>query len=442
MSLKLRYWTRLLKAFVLRFKLVLFAGVIFGLLLFSLLRFFAPYLFNMNVEIVGRSGRYHAEELPQDILNMIGEGLTKVDETGEPKPALAKSWQSEDDGKKWIFYLDESKYWHDGTKVLSKDINYNFDDATITRPDEKTIIFELSAPFSPFPVVVSRPVFKRGFLGTGEWKVYNIKLNSEFVERISLINKDDARRIIKFYPTEETLKIAFQLGEIDIIVDLLDPYPFSSWKNVSVYKNVSENRFAAVFFNNESDPFKENKQLKQALSYAVDKNSFNSPRALGPIAPKSWAYNPQVKEYDYSVERAKEILKDMPNEVIENSGFTLTTTPVLLTTAERLAAFWNDIGIKVEISVVSVIPEDYQAFLAIYNSPQDPDQYSIWHTTQTQTNISKFSNPRIDLLLEEGRLELDKQERKRIYLDFQRYLLEEAPAIFLYHPISYNIVRK
>jgi len=44
--------------------------------------------------------------------------------------------------------------------------------------------------------------------------------------------------------------------------------------------------------------------------------------------------------------------------------------------------------------------------------------------------------------LEEGRQTFDTQERKRIYFDFQRYLLEESPAIFISYPTFYNITRK
>ena len=51
--------------------------------------------------------------------------------------------------------------------------------------------------------------------------------------------------------------------------------------------------------------------------------------------------------------------------------------------------------------------------------PKDPDQYSLWHSTQTSTNISHLKNARIDKLLEDGRTELDQEIRKKIYLDFR-----------------------
>ena len=62
--MKLRYWFRLTKAFLMRFKSVLFAGVIAGLLIFSAARFFTPYIFPSSVSYIGQSGRFHIDEIP------------------------------------------------------------------------------------------------------------------------------------------------------------------------------------------------------------------------------------------------------------------------------------------------------------------------------------------------------------------------------------------
>jgi peptide/nickel transport system substrate-binding protein len=94
------------------------------------------------------------------------------------------------------------------------------------------------------------------------------------------------------------------------------------------------------------------------------------------------------------------------------------------------------------LQVISQIPSDYQAFLAIFDIPDDPDQYSMWHSTQTATNITHYQNPRIDKLLEDGRSEINIDARKKIYFDFQRFLVEDSPAAFLYYPTTYSIGRK
>jgi peptide/nickel transport system substrate-binding protein len=80
--------------------------------------------------------------------------------------------------------------------------------------------------------------------------------------------------------------------------------------------------------------------------------------------------------------------------------------------------------------------------LAIFDTPEDPDQYSIWHSTQKATNITHYENPRIDKLLEDGRSQINTEERKKTYLDFQRFLVEDAPAAFLFYPDTYSISRK
>jgi len=439
MIIKLRYWIRLSGAFLVRFKGIIFVGIIVGLFLFAGIRFFSPFVLGNSTEYIGISGRYHTEGLPQEVLRYMGEGLTLLTPKGEIEPALAESWEESEDGKVWTFKLQEGNRWHDGTEVTSDTIQYSFEDAEIERPDKHTIRFRLNSPFAPFPSVVAKPTFKKGLLGTGEWKVQALALASSYIEQLVLINPLEERKIIRFYPSEESTKLAFQLGRVDKIVDILDPAPFEAWNNVAVEKISNSNRFVAIFFNNSADPFKgtDAKPLRQALSYAIRKTDFEGSRALGPVSPDSWAYNPQVKSYEYNVERAKELMEN-----VKDLEINLTTTPALLKVADKVSKDWSEIGVKTNVQVVSVVPTEYQAFLAIYDVPVDPDQYSIWHTTQGETNIANYSNPRIDKLLEDGRLQLDREERKKIYLDFQRFLLEDAPAVFLYHPVSYTISRK
>ena len=78
--------------------------------------------------------------------------------------------------------------------------------------------------------------------------------------------------------------------------------------------------------------------------------------------------------------------------------------------------------------------------MASQEIPADPDQYTLWHSTQS-TNITGYNSPKIDKLLEDGRKISDKEERKAIYLDFQRFLVEDTPAAFLFHPTVYTIIR-
>ncbi|TEU02195.1 hypothetical protein E3I18_01420, partial [Candidatus Woesebacteria bacterium] len=131
--LSLRYFIRLLNAFLARFKAVLLIGIFLGALLFLALRFIGPLLWGTSVEKMGLTGRYHTDNLPNFILESVGDGLTKVNETGIVEPNLAKSWETPDKGKTWVFHLEDNIFWQDGKEVTSETINYQFSDVTIER---------------------------------------------------------------------------------------------------------------------------------------------------------------------------------------------------------------------------------------------------------------------------------------------------------------------
>ncbi len=80
-----------------------------------------------------------------------------------------------------------------------------------------------------------------------------------------------------------------------------------------------------------------------------------------------------------------------------------------------------------------------KTFITIFEIPKDPDQYSLWHSTQMQTNITKYKNVKIDKLLEDARTTSDENKRKELYFDFQKFLMEDAPATFIYHPYRYQV---
>ena len=439
--LTIRYFIRLLAAFIVRFRAIILLGAFLGGIAFLALRILGPSLLTRNTERVGMVGRYRTENLPGSVLNLIGNGLTKIKEDGTVAPDLASSWESPDGGQTWVFKLKDNIFWQDGKKVTSTSINYQFSDAQIERPDEKTLVFKLESAFAPFPYVVSKPTFSKGLLGTGEWRVTKATVSAGFIQRLVLVDKDGNRKIIKFYPTEERAKLGFKLGEIDILESIFNPEPFNEWGVVEVEKEVGNSRYVAVFFNTQ-DKLLGEKSFRQALAYAIKKDGFDGPRAVSPISPNSWAFNPQVKPYHYDSARAKELIDDLADELKENLTVSIVTTPALLSVAEAIAKDWAEVGVTGNVQVSSGVPTEYQTLLAIFDVGEDPDQYSIWHSTQTSTNISRYQNPRIDKLLEDGRVELNIEERKKIYLDFQRFLVEDSPAAFLYHPTNYTIKRK
>lgn len=441
--LKLRYLVRLITAFVSRFKGLIVLGALLGFLIFVLVRFVLPKILPGRPEKIGFAGRHQVENLPLSLLSLAGEGLTRFDSKGNVIPGLAAAWQTPDKGKTWVFNLGKFN-WQDGKPVKSGDISYEFSDVSIERPNDSQLVFKLQNPYAPFPSVVTKPIFRKGLLGTGEWQVEKISVNGDVVQDLTLKKTTGERQQYRFYPNEETAKLGFKLGEIDRLEEVYSPEPFTKWKTVAVTSQIKENQVVTLFFNTK-DPLLSKKGLRQALSYAIDKDNLGGPgskRAISSISPSSWAYNPQVKPYTFDTAHAKELIGELAPEERRNLKLNLVSTPLLLSVAEEIAKEWRAVGVDTTVQVSSIIPTEFQVFLAIYDIPSDPDQYSLWHSTQTATNITNYQNPRIDKLLEDGRSETNQENRKKIYLDFQRFLLEDAPAVFLYHPQVYTITRK
>jgi peptide/nickel transport system substrate-binding protein len=120
---------------------------------------------------------------------------------------------------------------------------------------------------------------------------------------------------------------------------------------------------------------------------------------------------------------------------------TIFTLPDYQATARIVASAWEKLGVKTAIVVVPSRPDSFQIYLGNFLPPKDPDQYTLWHSAQ-QNNITNYKNLRIDKLLEEGRKTLNQENRVKTYADFQKYLMDDAPASFLYFPITYTVVRK
>lgn len=438
---KFRFYIGVIRLFIRRFIIYITIGVLFGVAIFltrDQIFFLDLFASPQRIGVVGRST---PETLPLSILKKISMGLTKLGADGSPQPDLAKKWESADDGRKWIFELGEYR-WQDGSKIKSEDIKYSFPDVTTTTTDQNHIEFSLKDPYAAFPVLVSRPIFKKRLIGNGDWTVKKINFDNQYISELTIEkNKTNRREIYRFYLSEQALRTAFQLGEIDKILDISDPKELANWENGAGVKITFEpNRFVGLFFNTE-DQYLSDKTVRQALAYAIDKEKLGEKRAISPLSPASWAFNALGKPYEYSPERAKTLLAQIKKDQ-RPQKLTVVTIPSLLAKAEAIAENWKVIGIETSVWVAPGVPQEFQALLATQEIPPDPDQYPLWHSTQKETNVTHYNNPRIDKLLEDGRKTLDQQERKRIYLDFQRFLAEDSPVVFLYHPISYSISRR
>lgn len=131
-------------------------------------------------------------------------------------------------------------------------------------------------------------------------------------------------------------------------------------------------------------------------------------------------------------------------EILEMKLVT-TDTQEYRSASERIAGFWQEIGVKTQLSYVpaSSFSKDilrgrlYDVLLYGVIVGSDPDQYPFWHSSQTEfpgLNLSGYVNRAVDEVLEAAREAVDEQVVADSYVTFQELLLAQRPAEFLYMP--------
>lgn len=440
---KTRFTVWLVTAYVKKHSLFIILGLVIGIAAGLNYKYLLPVIYPYkNSERIGVIGNYTQNSLPLEIQNLISFGLTHANDDGTIHPQAASTILIKDNGKTYIFKLQKNLYWHDGSLFTAKDINYYFKDVKVKVMEQNTVAFQLKEPYSPFPSLVSQPLFKKGLIGLGDLKVESIETSGRFISKISLSNSKK-RLIFKFYPTENDAIVGFKLGEIKTLWGINQIDDFKNWKNLKIIPETKYNRYIALFFYTKSGIFSE-KGVRQAFYYALPDNIFKEKRAYVPININSWAYNPNTKEYNYNLDSAVRLLaKTLGDDYLKkNYKIKLTVIKAYQKYALKIAQSWKKIGFDVKIETVSLPPERFDILLGAQEIPLDPDQYLLWHST-SKLNITGYNSKRVDKLLEAGRnLETDLEKRKEIYLDFQKYLIEDLPAIFLYYPTTYTVTKQ
>lgn len=397
-------------------------------------------------ETIGIVGAYTMDSLPAEITNKISRGLTKTEPDGTVKPDLVEKWKIAPSGKAYAFYLRKNVYFSDGTHLTSDNISYNFADVTVTKPDKYTIVYTLKDIYSPFLTTVARPIFRQGYVGIGDYAVKKVKLNGNFVESIELYSEKYRKTLVYqlSYPTFSALKTAFALGEVTRITNLPDinfqKTTFTFFKNAKVEKKTDHSKLVTIFYNTK-DSNLSSKTLREGLSYAIPDSLSQGERNAGPLPYFSYA-NQGGNANQEDLEHAK-LLIDKSQVATEGAKLKMTIDYMSKyeQTAKAIADTWKKLDMDVKLQAVDKVPVNFQIFLGEFNVSPDPDQYTLWHSSGAN-NITHYDNVRIDKLLEDGRKELDVQKRILIYSDFQKYLLSDPPASFLFFPYYYEVSKK
>ncbi|MBI5701590.1 peptide-binding protein [Candidatus Saganbacteria bacterium] len=459
-------------------------------------------IFSLGGEVSVLNPILSTDSASSSVEDVIFSGLTRINEKLEVIPDMAESWSTSKDGKVWTIKLKKNIKWHDGKEFSADDVKFTFDSIlnpkvnSIRRSDyiidgqqikfviinKYTVQAILPKPFAPFlsrlgiGIIpkhllqnkdINTAAFNRHPIGTGpfkfsEWKTgdfVKVVRNDKFFRGRPLLSSI----IFRIIPDENATLAALEAGEIDSAgIPPKDYTRMKSVKGINVFE-YDTLLYTYLGLNNDS-PIFSNKKVRQAMAYAVNKKQLISlalkkqgTPAYAPASPVSWSYSDDVFKYEYDPAKSKAMLDSLGYKNDPRFEFTCIINQgnkEREKAAVILQQQFKKIGIKMDIKIL-----EWAALLRIVNSPKqhkdfdaviigwslglDPDSHSIWHSTQYPKgfNFIKYVNPKVDRLLEQGRVEMNKNKRKKIYGELNKLISEDQPYIFLWFPHSVIGVR-
>jgi len=225
-------------------------------------------------------------------------------------------------------------------------------------------------------------------------------------------------------------------------------------------------------FNLTRKPF-DDARVRRAIAYAIDRQEIVDGVQMGlgeaiasPYKPGTFWVNNNLKPRSYLPEKAKLLLAyagwaDSDGDgFLDKNGSRLSLT--ILTnngnkqradTAAIVQQRLKAVGIEVKVRLVEwsafienfINKRKFDAVILGWSLSPDPDQYTIWHSSQTaprQFNFLSYSNKVVDASLDAARRTFDRNARKRLYDIMQQEIYQDVPMVFLYAPYSLPVMHK
>src|SRR5690606_2157532 len=182
----------------------------------------------------------------------VYEPLVLLSNDFELVPALAKSWESNDDATQFTFHLQEGVTWHDGEPFTSEDVKFFFEEVmelhplggpiiavmeSVDTPDESTVVLNLSEPFGPvveamtsFPILPAH-IFAGTDILTNEANMAPVGTGPFVLEKFNTGDSVELKKnedywgeqgdvdslIFKVMPDNSARTLALQSGDVDFI---------------------------------------------------------------------------------------------------------------------------------------------------------------------------------------------------------------------------------
>ena len=257
----------------------------------------------------------------------------------------------------------------------------------------------------------------------------------------------------------------YESGEIDLtgvyssdvarILDPADPLHADLYSGVDLCTDY-------VIFDASQPPFDDVK-VRQAFSMAFDRQKYIDVvnngvgiLAKGPYPPALPGYNLDLQGLSYDPERARQLLAE------SKYGGPQGLPPIIFTDAgignsagasvAAMAQMWQQ-NLGVSITIENLEPDKYLDLLYSGQHGQlfssgwcadypDPENFAdvLFHSGAEQ-NAGNYSNPALDVVLDQARLEQDVTKRIQLYQQAEQIIVQDAPALFIMHGISYELVK-
>lgn len=340
-----------------------------------------------------------------------------------------------------------------------------------------SLVIELKQPFAPFLGFLAMPAaaivppaiaqqrgdeFAENPTGSGPWILEEWVHDSQIRLRANpgyFYGKPKLDNLVlKILPESFSAIAEFETGRLDIMD--VPQSEFDRWFTSEKWKpqiqTINEINLFYIGLNCDKAPLN-NKKVRQAMNYALDvetilNTTLNGAGVLshGPIPPGLPSYDSTQSDYGYQPDKAKQLLA----EAGYPDGFTVelwqSQSSTLNQITEAFQAYYSRIGIK-----VNIVRTDFNLLMdAIRQGEPDmyymnwfadyPDAenflYPLFHSSQAERR-NRYSNFRVDALIEQNRVTVDPKERAQLARRAERLIADDAPYVWLWHEVTYEITQ-
>jgi len=222
---------------------------------------------------------------------------------------------------------------------------------------------------------------------------------------------------------------------------------------------------------NSRNPLFQSKKVRQALTMAINRQEIIDSLLLefgqiakGPILPIIWAYNPNLPDFPYDPEKARQYLEEEGWRDTDGDGwldkngqrfsFTLKTNKGNQIREDILILvqdMFKEVGIEVKPNILEwtvfigdMNNKNFEAAVLGWSVGLKMDMTTVWHSDSIgdKFNFVSYSNPEFDQLNDAAIFEMDAEKAKEMWWRAQEMIAEDQPYSFLYMPKDINFVHQ